>query len=242
MDILVVQALQHEILVCLHRLEIVLRILDMARSPRYFTAETVGSCHTARFEGEARLQPPQPPGPCWPISQAPGSPHCQPLAPQTPRLSMPGAANWATESGPATAHIHSSITGRDMLPAPMSNFYATPGRDHAACRVDLKLLPGPSRKNLVTFAPKPTDLGATRSACLVNLKETVGPWGGLPTPGLLYGFGAPLAVSPVPQPPHPSHCSQVCSPWMRAGAGIQRHFQWARAEPHSKTPGYCADV
>lgn len=66
---------QHEILVCLHRLGVRLRILDMARSPRYFTAETVGSCHTCtRFEGEARLQlHPNHLGPVGHISQAPGS-------------------------------------------------------------------------------------------------------------------------------------------------------------------------
>lgn len=69
----------------------------MARSPRYFTAETAGSRHTCtRFRGEARLQlHPNHLGTFGHASQAPG--------PLTANLEHPkhttlytGAANWAT--------------------------------------------------------------------------------------------------------------------------------------------------
>lgn len=113
-----------------------------------------------------------------------------------------------------------------------------------ACRVDLELLLALPRKNLADLLLKTNRSGAlTRSACLVNLKETVGPWGGLPTPGLLLPGFAPLTLSPVlPQPPHPSPAVRSRLP-MDVGRGLSsKTLSMGKGLSHTARHQATADV
>lgn len=157
----------------------VLRILDMARSPRYFTVETVGSHHTCtRFRGEARLQRhPNHLGTVGHVSQAPGSPHCQPLAPQTHNClcqGQPTGPQVRSSHGPYPQQHHWHVT---CLPTPARQLLCYPGRDHTTCRVDLSYSLALPRKNSVTSAQNQQIWSATRNACLVNLQEDCRPMG-----------------------------------------------------------------
>lgn len=198
----------------------VLRILDMARSPRYFTAETAGSRHTCtRFGGEARLQlHPHHLDTFGHASQAPGSPHCQPRAPQTLNSLHQGKPTGPQVRSGCSLYPWQHHWHMTCLPTPARQLLCYPGRDHMTCRVDPSYSLALPRKNSVTSAQNQQIWSASTSACLVNLQGDCRPmrrspkvWPAPPRPRRA------LDLSPrLPQPPHPSLQSGPASPWTRA--------------------------
>lgn len=170
--ILVVQALQHEILVCLHRLGVRPQDLGHGQEPQVLHCRDSGQLshlHEVQGRGQAATTP-QPPGHCWPHLPGTRLPSLPTSSTPNTRLSMPGAANWATGQVQPQPVSTAASLARDMLPTLARQLLCYPGRDHTACRVDLSYSLALPRKNLVTSAQNQQIWSAIRSACLVNLQ------------------------------------------------------------------------